>query len=77
MDNEWKCPFKTEDIPAYLNWVAQDMDGIWCGFKFEPVADSNFCAWLDVDAVFLPGGEYLATGEFNANWRNTKQRIPR
>jgi hypothetical protein len=24
-----------------------------------------------------PGGEWLYTSEPNANWRNTKQRIPR
>jgi hypothetical protein len=77
MDNEWKCPIRPEDIPAYLNWVAQDMNGEWCGYEDQPFIDDKFPLWTDTLESVQPGGEWLYTGERNANWRNTKQRIPR
>jgi hypothetical protein len=77
MDNEWKCPFKAEDIPAYLNWVAQDMDGDWFGYTTEPVIDSELLMWVGDPNFIQHGGDYLCRSEYNANWRNTLQKIPR
>ena len=76
-EQEWKCPFKPEDIPTYINWVAQDMNGEWCGYEDEPSINDDFCLWSDTMDSIQPGGEWLYTSEPNANWQNTKQRIPR
>lgn len=76
-EQEWLCPLRPEDIRPYLNWVAQDQNGEWCGYEDEPVVDLEFCVWTDSQDSIQPGGEYLCTGEYNANWRNTVQKIPR
>jgi hypothetical protein len=76
-ENEWKCPVKPEDIPTYLNWVAQDMDGDWFGYTTEPVIDSEFLMWTDNSNFTQQDGDYLCRSEYNANWRNTLKKIPR
>jgi hypothetical protein len=77
MNNEWTCLIHPEDIPAYLNWVAQDMNGEWFGYITEPVIDSEFLVWTDTPNFIQPGGDYLCRSEYNDNWRNTLQKIPR
>jgi hypothetical protein len=77
MNNEWTCPVKPEEIPHYLNWVAQDSNGEWCGYEDEPLVNLELLVWTDTLESVQPGGEWLYTSEPNANWQNTKQRIPR
>jgi hypothetical protein len=77
MDNEWKCPFKAEEVAPHFNWVAQDQNGEWCGYEDEPLVNLEFLVWTDSLESVQPGGEWLYTSEPNANWQNTKQRIPR
>lgn len=76
-EQQWLCPVKPEEIPAYLNWVAQDSGGDWCGYENEPKPNAEFLMWVDYDDINFITSEYLCTGEYNANWRNTLQKVPR
>jgi hypothetical protein len=77
MKNEWTCPIRPEDIPTYLNWVAQDMNGEWFGYINKPVIDLEFLVWTDNPDFIQTGGNYFCRSEYNDNWRNTLQKIPR
>jgi hypothetical protein len=76
MNNEWICPVRPEDIPQQYNWVAQSRWGLWCAYEDEPRPFEDILDWCQPSkSVFLDF--YLGETEPNANWRNTKQQIPR
>ena len=70
-EQQWICPVQPEEIPSKYNYVAQDHSGEWCAYIEEPIQCEELCAWLGFNEL------YICSGEDNANWRNTLQKIPR
>lgn len=65
-----KLPFKIEELPEWANWVAQDACGTWYCYEKEPIAyDSAF------DTPKVGNYEFIVTGQPNASWRDTLQRL--
>jgi len=65
-----KLPFKIEELPEWANWVAQDACGTWYCYEQKPIAyDSAF------DTPRVGEYEFIVTGQPNANWQDTLQRI--
>ncbi len=56
--------------PKTLNWIAQDEEGVWWGFEFQP--QSNHSGWADT----VRGHRIRLKKESpNPNWRETLQKI--
>lgn len=65
-----KLPFKIEELPEWANWVAQDACGTWYCYEKEPTAyDASF------DMPKVGDYEFIVTGQPNASWKDTLQRI--
>ncbi|MDQ7074760.1 MAG: hypothetical protein Q9O24_06310 [Gammaproteobacteria bacterium] len=58
-----------DDLPAWIEWLAQDENGVWWGFECEP--NEGDCYWYENEV-----GRYLklATGDKNPAWRASLQR---
>lgn len=61
---------KTEKIPCWVRWIAQDADGCWWGFEAEP--NQSNCAWYENEI-----GRYikLAKEESVISWRTSLRRM--
>ncbi len=55
--------------PAWVRWIAQDMDGAWWGFEVEPNEGAD--SWYENEV-----GHYvrLGTGSPNPDWRQALHR---
>ena len=60
-----------DDLPDWVQWLAQDADGTWWGFEAEPNEADH--GWYENEV-----GRYLrlAAGEPNALWRESLCRNP-
>jgi len=75
-EQEWKCPVTPEDIPKEYTYVAQDKCGEWYAFEEEPIPFQTISGWcIPQIGVFFTHLLYI--GEYNPDWRNTLQKIPR
>jgi hypothetical protein len=59
-----------ENIPAWVNWVAQDEDGAWWGYSVEPLQQHS--GWYENEV-----GEniLLLKTEPNFDWKNTLSHV--
>lgn len=67
----YTCPMTTQALPDWVNWLAQDADGAWWGYEFEP----NPCdtGWYENEAGRLIR---LDQGAPNPRWRTSLRRHP-
>ena len=58
------------EIPAWVCWIAQDVDGIWWGYQVEPnLSHKN---WYENE---VGSSVRLGQGEKNENWLLTLKCI--
>jgi hypothetical protein len=63
-----KYPF---EIPAWVNWIAQDKDGSWWGYSVEPLRNDR--GWYENEV-----GSYRRLGHtVPANWSTSLVRVRR
>ena len=57
---------KTDKVPGWVNWIAQDADGTWWGYEVEPL--QYFSGWYENEV-----GQYVKLGKEapNKNWQTT------
>lgn len=60
------------DIPAWVNWIAQDEDGAWWGYSVEPLQQHSGWYENEVGETIL-----LKKDSPNLDWKNTLSRISR
>lgn len=63
---DWK------DAPKWANWLAQDKNGEWCWYEYEPLCDH-------IEWFLIVDGKYekaSTKGEYNPEWRNTLESRP-
>ena len=60
------------DYPDWVNWVAQDQDGVWWGYSVEPLQHHQ--GWYENEV-----GEIikLADDQPNPNWQQSLHRVNR
>ena len=57
-------------IPDWVNWVAQDENGVWWGYSAEPLRNDH--GWYENEV-----GEYLRLGVTEPiHWANSLLRVP-
>lgn len=58
------------DIPAWVNWLAQDSDGSWWGYSAEPHLHDT--GWYENEV-----GDCIRLGEAEttSSWRESLQRV--
>jgi len=66
-----KLPFKIEELPEWANWVAQDACGTWYCYEKKPIAYRTPPSHTPESGKY----EFIVTGQPNANWKDTPQRI--
>ena len=57
-------------LPEWVGWIAQDADGAWWGYEFEPLCFE--LGWYENE---LGRRVRLAVGEPNARWSETLTRM--
>lgn len=60
------------EMPAWVNWIAQDADGAWWGYEVEPLQHDH--GWYENE---VGRNIKLLVGEINAEWRETLQNVRR
>lgn len=55
-----------DNLPGWVNWIAQDASGIWWGFEAEPNEGHNFWYENEVGRCIR-----LVDGEANPQWRES------
>lgn len=55
-----------EDIPQWVNWLAQDADGTWWGYEVEPL--QHFSGWYENEVGQIIR---LDKASENINWRES------
>jgi hypothetical protein len=57
-------------LPTWVSWLAQDADGVWWGYEFEPQQHDS--GWYENEV-----GRCLrvAEGEVDGNWRQRLKRL--
>ena len=59
------------EIPEWVNWMAQDSNGVWWGYSVEPLRNDN--GWYENEV-----GRYVRLGVDNANdWQRSLVKINR
>ena len=56
----------TKPLPDWVNWLAQDADGIWWGYEVEPL--QHYSGWYENEVGRCVRVE---NGEKNSRWRET------
>lgn len=61
----------TVDLPGWVNWLAQDADGVWWGYQVEPL--QYHCGWYENEV-----GRCIEAGRDapNAQWADTLRKVP-
>jgi len=59
----------TDNIPCWVNWLAQDADGQWWGYSVEPLQHDK--GWYENEV-----GRHvrLMSGDKNKDWRHSLRR---
>lgn len=68
----WLLHRITDKAPEWANWIAQDANGSWWYFEYEPSAIGCWW-WSDVDGKF----ELVRKDAHNPNWRSTLAMVRR
>ena len=65
------------EIPEWVQWVAQNFHGQWWGFEIEPYTDGHLCVW-DIDPNKMRKKILISKhGSENApNWKFTLNKRP-
>ena len=57
------------EIPDWVNWIAQDSNGVWWGYSVEPLRNDN--GWYENEV-----GKYVRLGKDNSEgWKESLSRI--
>lgn len=65
-NKQQKLPF---EIPAWVNWIAQDESGAWWGYSVEPLRNDR--GWYENEV-----GQNLYLGEAEPiNWTRSLRRV--
>lgn len=61
----------SNNIPAWVNWIAQDANGAWWGYSVEPLQYDN--GWYENEV-----GERIKLGQDapNPHWSQSLRRYP-
>ena len=62
----------TLEMPEWVQWIAQDADGVWWGYEVEPLQHDH--GWYENE---VGRNIKLLAGEINAEWRETLQKVRR
>ena len=66
-----KGSFLDIEIPEWVNWMAQDSNGVWWGYSVEPLRNDN--GWYENEV-----GRYVRLGVNNADdWQRSLVKINR
>lgn len=62
--------FKAINKPDWVQWLAQDADGIWWGYEVEPL--QNHHGWYENEV-----GKYIkiTEGQANPQWQKSCRRV--
>ena len=52
--------FKPEEVPDWVNWIAQDASGEWYGYRNKPVVEDYYWRTNDNSKYFI---DYLSETE--------------
>ena len=57
-------------IPPWVNWLAQDADGVWWGYQVEPLQNHN--GWYENEV-----GQIVRLTETkpNSSWQSTLKKL--
>ena len=59
------------DMPHWVNWIAQDSDGVWWGYSVEPLRNDK--GWYENEV-----GDYVRLGKDQViDWQKSLLRIDR
>jgi hypothetical protein len=59
------------NMPRWVNWIAQDSDGVWWGYSVEPLRNDK--GWYENEV-----GEYVRLGKSPlTDWQRSLARIDR
>ena len=59
-------------IPIWVNWLAQDEDGVWWGYSVEPL--QHHCGWYENE---VGENTLLFKEEPNTDWKQTLLQVPK
>ena len=59
----------SDDLPAWVQWLAQDADGSWWGYEAEPNQADH--GWYENEVGRC---RRLTAGPANPRWRNSLRR---
>ena len=56
-------------IPTWVNWIAQDSDGVWWGYSVEPLRNES--GWYENEV-----GEYVRLAQSDPTaWEHSLKRV--
>lgn len=57
------------DLPEWVNWIAQDSDGVWWGYSVEPLRNDK--GWYENEV-----GSYIRLGNDDAEgWQASLRKV--
>ena len=62
---------RSDELPDWVRWIAQDADGTWWGYEAEPHPHET--GWYENEVGRCVR---LAPGEPNERWRDTLEAVP-
>lgn len=75
MDKPNNTPPPWSEAPPWAMWRAQDKDGWWCFYKYEPCAGRY--DWVYSDIIFSSENYVLCRkGKPSSNWRKSLKKRP-
>jgi len=55
-----------DKVPEWVNWIAMDANGLWCGYSQKPYMDMDALIWSEADTgsswICLHGRPYAIEG---------------
>ena len=60
----------SKNLPAWVNYLAQDADGTWWGYEVEPL--QHFSGWYENE---VGRNIRISSGIANAHWRETLSKL--
>jgi len=73
--SEWIEEIAWSEAPPWAKWRAQDKDGWWCFYKYEPCVSQY--DWVYSDIIFSSENYILSKkGTPSSKWKTTLQKRP-
>jgi len=65
---------KWKDIPDWVEYIAQDANGVWHGYNLEPYAYED--QWQRLDLNMFSGGKFIRIGRTHdcENWKHSLEQ---